>query len=367
MTKNKFKNWSIQVLIILTIILICTRLTFLLEPIGTFVSTLFFPLIISGFLFFIFNPVIKFFQRKFKLSRLISIILLYLIVIGSIGFAIGTVVPIIGKQITEFISDLPQYAKQLEQFFNEVSKSEEFKNLMNNDYIPLETVQDKLMEYMNSLPNNLANGIMGIFGFVTNTAITIVTVPILLFYMFKDGHRLPGAVSKFIPAAYRQQGLDTIEDVGETLSAYISGQVTVASIVGLLSFIGYLIIGQPYALVLALIVAVTNIIPYVGPILGGAPAVILALFISPLQALLVVVVIVIAQQIEGNFLSPLILGKSLDIHPATVIILLLVAGNLAGVLGMVLAIPTYAVIKTITLSVIQFLDSKKKAALEMDT
>ncbi|MGM9924758.1 MAG: AI-2E family transporter [Bacillus sp. (in: firmicutes)] len=364
MSKSKFKNWSLQILIILTIILISTKLTFLLKPIGVFFSTLFFPLLISGFLFFIFNPVIKLLQRTLKLKRTLSIILLYVIIFAAIGFSIANIVPIVNKQISSFANAVPTYAMQIEDFIDEVSHSKEFKNLITNDYVPLDSLQTKLTDFMNSLPTKITDNVMGFFGFITNAAITIVTVPILLFYMFKDGHKLPAAISKFIPAAYRSQGLEIIEDVGDTLSAYINGQVTVACFVGLLSLIGYLIIDLPYALVLALIVAVTNIIPYVGPILGGAPAVIVALFDSPFQALLVIVVLVIAQQTEGNLLSPLILGKSLDIHPATVIILLLAAGNIAGVLGMVLAVPTYATTKTIVLSIVKFLNARKRATLE---
>lgn len=365
MSKGKFKNWTLQILIILTIIFIATKLGFLLQPIGVFVSTLFFPLLISGFLFFIFNPIVTFFQKKLKLSRTISIILLYVLVFASIGLGIANIVPIITKQITSFVSDLPMYAKQIENFIGEISRSEDIKNLIYSEYVPLETLQAKLTDFLNSLPNTITNGAVGVFSFVTGAAITIITVPILLFYMFKDGHKLPKALSNFIPTSYRKEGLDIIEDVGKTLSAYISGQVTVACVVGILSLIGYLIIDVPYALVMALIVAVTNIIPYVGPILGGAPAVIIALFDSPFQALLVVIVILIAQQIEGNFLSPLILGKSLDIHPVTVIIMLLVAGNIAGVIGMVLAIPTYAVSKTIVLSIVRFLNARKKAVLKV--
>jgi predicted PurR-regulated permease PerM len=185
--------------------------------------------------------------------------------------------------------------------------------------------------------------------------------------MFKDGDKFPAAVSKFIPASYRAEGVKTLKETAETLSSYIQGQITVALFVGTLSFIGYLIIDLPYALVMALIVAITNIIPYVGPFLGGAPAVIVALFDSPTKALLVVVVIVIAQQIEGNVLSPLILGKTLNTHPATIIILLLVAGNLAGILGMILAIPTYAVTKTIVLNTVRFLRARKTAKEEAVT
>ena len=166
-------------------------------------------------------------------------------------------------------------------------------------------------------------------------------------------------ISKFIPSSYRKEGLKTLKETGETLAIYINGQVTVALFVGTLAFIGYVIIDLPYALVKALIVAITNIIPYVGPFLGGAPAVLIALFDSPTKALLVVVVITIAQQLEGNVLSPLILGKKLDTHPATIIILLLVAGNLAGILGMILAIPTYAVSKTIILNFVNFLRLRK--------
>lgn len=363
---DKFKYWTIQLLIILTIIYIATKVSFLFQPIGVFFSTIFAPLLISGFLFFIFNPVVKFMQRKLKLSRILSIVVFFVAIISLISLAIGSIIPIISKQITSLIADIPFYAKQVEKFITDISRSNELKLLITNEYVSLNDVQDKLVEFLNGLPNKLTNGIVGIFSFLTNAVITIVTVPVLLFYMFKDGHKFPVAISKFLPMQYRNEGLEIIEDVGETLSNYISGQVTVASIVGLLSLIGYWIIDLPYALLLALVVAVTNIIPYVGPILGAAPAFIIALFDSPWQALLVVVVATIAQQTEGNFLSPLILGKTLDIHPATVIILLLAAGNIAGIVGMVLAVPTYAVTKTIALSIVRFFKIRKDATTPPD-
>jgi predicted PurR-regulated permease PerM len=253
------------------------------------------------------------------------------------------------------------------QFFDKVVQSTEFKWVMDEQKDILETVQERLIEFANTLPNTITGSITNILGVITNIAIILVTVPFLLFYMFKDGHRFPSAISKFLPTAYREEGLSILKETGDTLSAYIQGQVTVALAVGTLAFIGYLIIDLPFALVMALIVAFTNIIPYIGPILGGAPAVIVALFDSPTKALLVVVVILIAQQIEGNVLSPLILGKSLDTHPATIIIILLAAGNLAGVLGMVLAIPFYAVMKTIVLNLVKFLRARKNAAKHIQT
>jgi len=366
LAKTKFQYWALQILIILTIIYVSSKISFLFEPVGVFVSTLFFPIIISGFLFFLFNPLVNLLVN-WKVPRVIAIILLYLGIVGLLVLAIGNLVPIISRQIMELVNDIPGYARESQRFLNNFATTEQYQWLMTQQYVTQEEIIQRITEYANTLPDRLTNGISNLVGWIANITITIVTVPFLLFFMFKDGHKLKAAIAKFIPAAYRKQGVETLEGTAKTLSAYIQGQVTVALFVGTLSFIGFLIVDLPYALVMALIVAITNIIPYVGPIIGGAPAVIVGLFDSPAKAALVLVVIVIAQQLEGNLLSPLILGKSLDTHPATIIIILLVAGNLAGILGMVLAVPTYAVAKTIVLNTVRFLRLRKEANIKVET
>ena len=366
MTKKKnVQYWTLQILIIVGIIYLSTKISFLFEPIGIFFSTLFFPIMISGFLYFLLNPFIGFLQ-KLKLPRILAILVVYMIILGVIALIVGNLIPMISKQFMAFANDVPFYYNQTMKFIDQLSDTEQFKWVMTQEYVSISNIVTQLNDYISTLPNRLTNSISGIFSTVTNIAVTIVTVPFLLFYMFKDGDRFPVMVGKFFPSTYRREALKTLEDTGETLAAYINGQVTVALFVGTLSFIGYVIIDLPYALVMALIVAVTNIIPYVGPFLGGAPAVVIALFDSPTKAILVVVVITIAQQLEGNVLSPLILGKRLDTHPATIIIILLVAGNLAGVLGMILAVPFYAVTKTIILNFMRFL-KLRKSTVENDT
>lgn len=361
MRKSKLQFWLIQILLIFTIIFVSTKISFLFVPIGVFFSTIFFPILITGFLFFMLNPVVNFLERQ-KVPRLVAILIIYVVFAGILVLAIGNLVPAITKQVTALANEIPVYADKTMKFFNNLAHSSDFKRFMNAQSDLIDTVQKKLIQFANTLPNSITGAIGNIFGVIANIAIILVTVPFLLFYMFKDGHKFPKAVVKFFPKEYREEGLSILNETGVTLSAYIQGQVTVALAVGTLSFIGYMIIDMPYALVLALTVAFTNIIPYVGPILGGAPAVLIALFDSPTKALLVVVVILIAQQIEGNLLSPLILGKTLDTHPATIIIILLAAGNLAGVLGMVLAVPTYAVSKTIVLNIVKFLRARKRAS-----
>ncbi|WP_042456549.1 AI-2E family transporter [Neobacillus dielmonensis] len=360
MSKSKLQYWLIQILLIVSIIYVSSKISFLFQPIGIFFSTIFFPILITGFLFFMLNPIVNFLERR-RIPRVVAILIIYVVFAGLLVLAIGNLVPAITKQVTALANEIPVYADKTMDFVNELSKSSEFKRLMTEQTNLIESVQKRLIEFANTLPDNITRGLGNIIGVITNIAVILVTVPFLLFYMFKDGKKFPIAVSKFIPSDYREEGLSILKETGETLSAYIQGQVTVALAVGTLSFIGYMIIDMPYALVLALIVALTNIIPYVGPFLGGAPAVLIALFDSPTKALLVVLVILIAQQIEGNLLSPMILGKTLDTHPATIIIILLAAGNLAGILGMVLGVPTYAVTKTIVLNVVKFLRARKRA------
>lgn len=362
MTKKKFHYWLLQILIIAAIIYLCTKISFLFKPVAVLFSTLFVPIIITGFLYFLLNPIVKFLQKN-KIPKTLAIIILYVGVIGIIILAIGSIVPMISKQVSELFSNIPKYADDAVKYFQYLNDTKQYKWIMNQEYVKIEDITENLKAYAQTIPSNITNGIGSIISTMTNITITIVTVPFLLFYCFKDGSKFPEALSKFFPSSYRKEGLKIIKDTSETIAAYIQGQVIVALFVGTLSLIGYWIIGLDYALVMALVVAVTNIIPYVGPLIGGAPAVIIALFTSPTQALLVIIVITIAQQIEGNILSPLILGKRLDTHPATIIILLLVAGNLAGILGMILAVPTYAAVKTIVININRLLKARKAAIL----
>jgi predicted PurR-regulated permease PerM len=135
------------------------------------------------------------------------------------------------------------------------------------------------------------------------------------------------------------------------LSSYIQGQIIVSICVGILAYIAFLIIGLDYPLVLALVAMFTNVIPFIGPWIGTIPAVIVGLLNSPFMALLVVLAVVVVQQIESNLISPQVMGRKLSIHPLTIIFLLLVAGRFAGLLGLILAVPTYAVGKVLVLHI----------------
>ena len=361
--KSKLHFWTFELLMVSVLIYVCTKISFFFEPIVIFISTLFFPVLISGFLFFIFNPVVRFLTGR-RVPKGLAIIIIYLLAAGVLTLLSFIVGPALMKQISEFFKNLPVYITEVKQFIESLIASDQYKWVQNQKFVSLDKIEAGLLNYTADLPSNLSNGLSSIFSFVTNVTLTVVTVPFILFYMLKDGHRLPHATARFIPAEYQTEGLKILKDTGDTLSTYIQGQFLVCLFVGVATFIGYMIIGLPYAIVLGLIAAVTNIIPYVGPYIGAAPAVIVALLQSPTQAILAAIIIVIVQQIDGNIISPLVIGKKLNTHPLTIIILLLVAGNIAGILGMILAIPAYSVSKTIILNIVRFIKLRRRSAIE---
>ncbi|MRX73557.1 AI-2E family transporter [Bacillus lacus] len=359
MLKSKIHFWTIEILLILLIIFVSTRVSFLFEPIIVFTSTLFFPILIAGILYFIFSPVVTFLQSK-KVPRTLAILCIYLVFISIIVILGATIGPIVSQQITDLINSIPMFIIQFRLFIDSLAETGWFTWLMNQDYFSIDRVEQSIIDFSTALPQNLAASLTTVLGVVTNITLTVITVPFILFYMLKDGHKLSPTVVQVLPGSYRPEGVKILRDLHETLAAYIQGQLLVSLAVGTGCFIGYSIIGLDYALILGIIVAVTNIIPYLGPFIGAAPAVVIGLLESPAKGLLTAVVVTAVQQLDGNLLSPLIIGKRLNTHPLTIILLLIGAGSFGGILGMILAVPVYAVLKAVILHITRLIKLRNK-------
>jgi Predicted permease len=360
--KSKVHFWTLQILFVLLIIYVATKVSFVFQPFIVFISTLFFPMLIAGILYFIFNPVVRLLEKK--IPRTLSILLIYLLFIGLLAFISASVGPIITSQVTGLFNNLPDYIKQIQALTKDLSHSQWFTWMMNQDYVSISKIEQSLTSFLQNLPQNITSSLSAVFGVVTNITLVIITVPFILFYMLKDGHRFPHLAVKILPASYRTEGLKIFKDLSDTLAAYFQGQLLICLFVGTACFIGYLIAGLPYALILGIVMAITNIIPYVGPFLGAAPAVIVGFMDSPAKALFAIIVVVIVQQLDGNLLSPLVIGKRLNTHPLTIILLLIGAGSFGGILGMILAVPVYAVVKAFFLNIVRLIKLRQRSRLE---
>ncbi|ANK63441.1 AI-2E family transporter [Loigolactobacillus backii] len=342
--KSRLMFWSLELLIVASLIFVCTKISFVFSPIGTFVSTLFIPILIAGFLFYLFNPLIKLLGHL-KISRNWAILIVFLIFFGGLALIVMTVIPNLVKQIAQLVVSLPDFASAMEKTAREWLKSPWLQNIDAEKYI--NQLNLSFSDILQSVMSSVTSSLGSVVGTVTSVAITAITIPVMLFYMLKDGHRLIPSIQKLMPNRYKAETTDLLSKMGETISTYIGGQLIECTFVGVFTFLGYLLIGMPYAFLLGFIAGICNIIPYVGPYIGIAPALIVALTVSPMQIILVIIVVVVVQQVDGNFIYPNVIGRTLSIHPLTIIILLLVAGNISGILGMILAIPFYAIVKTV--------------------
>ncbi|MEH7522525.1 AI-2E family transporter, partial [Bacillus sp. JJ1503] len=180
---------------------------------------------------------------------------------------------------------------------------------------------------------------------ILNYSIIIALIPFISFYMIKDYDLMKRTLWYLTPRKWRQEGILFLRDIDKSLGGYIRGQIIVCVAIGAISALLFWFVGMKYPLLLGLIIGLTNVIPYFGAFVGAIPAVIIAFAISIKMVIISVIIVFVLQFLEGNILSPLIVGKSLDMHPLVIMFALLAGGEAGGVIGLIIAVPVLAVIK----------------------
>ncbi len=255
--------------------------------------------------------------------------------------------PVIETQIKDLIRTFPSYLNQMGKGIQEWMETSILGDYYDEGY-------QWVIENLSDLPSQVGayiggayEGVRNFASTVTNVVVALITFPIILFFLLKDGGRFKEYCLHLLPPKFRKDADYILKNMDEQVGSYIQGQIIVASCIGILLYIGYLIIGLDYAIILALTAAITSVVPYLGPTIAISPAIIIAIVHSPFMLLKLAIVWVAVQFLEGNFISPNIMGKTMKIHPLTIIIVLLVAGNLFGIIGVILGIPGYAIVKVL--------------------
>jgi predicted PurR-regulated permease PerM len=344
--KDRIFKIGYGIIILLTIILLSTKVDFIFRPLEIIFTTLFFPFLVSGIIFYLLRPIVRFLGRK-GVPNTISIIIIYLLVIGLGTLVIFLIGPVIQKQFQELINNFPQIVQTLQDNLLALRENKWFARFEQNDILTFEKMTASVTDYFQSNVSNIGSRVSNFIGILTSIATIFVTVPFIVFYLLKDGEYAPKQVLRFLPYTKANEAKLILKDMDHALSSYIQGQALVSLVVGVMMYIGYLIIGLDYSILLAMFAMLTNVIPFLGPFIAVIPAVIVGFLDSPFMVVQVLIVVIVVQQIDGNVSSPLIMGKRLDIHPLTIILLLIVAGSMGGLLGMLLAVPTYAILKVI--------------------
>lgn len=337
--KHPFFKYATGILIVLLCIYFLGKVDFFLAPFQKFIAILFFPIAIAGLFYYILRPVVRVFSKVKYINHSIAILIVYALVALLVFLFVHFVGGSIAEQAQQLTDELPEKVeKTVEQTKTLIEKN-------NFGMFSVEEIKQKIITFLSDLAQKIGENITGIIGAITSVATVLVIVPFVLFYFLKDGDKLLPYLLKLIPDKHLNEGESILKDIDRTLAAYILGQLTVGLVDGVLTYIGYLVIDLDYALVLALFVIITAVVPLLGPALGVLPAILIALIQNPVMALYVLIILLIVQQLEGNLVSPAVFGKRLQLHPLTVILLLVVAGALYGFIGILIAIPLYAVLK----------------------
>lgn len=353
MLNSKAFQAALWVLLIFLIILVGTNISFIFRPIVVLISTIFFPVLIAGILYYLTSPIVNWLHSK-RIPKVLAILFIYMVLLGILTLIILYIGPIIQLQLLNLIENAPRFLSQLHRTFIDFQESTIFERFQETDSFERWRTVDYAAE-VEKLVSRAIDQTYYLIGFITNILIIFITIPFILFYMLKDGHKLPKAIVKYLPSKYQDEGLQILIQMNKTISSFIQGQLIVSFFVGFMVYLAYMIIGLEYALLLALIAMVANVVPYFGPIIGTIPGMIVGLIQSPWTALQVLFFVFIIQQIESQLIAPQVFGRKLAIHPVTIIVVLLTAGSLAGILGMILAIPTYAVGKVVVVNLLSLI------------
>lgn len=338
------KAWfqsGVAIIITLLIIMLIIQVQVVFEPLFTIIATIFIPVLLGGLLYYITQPIQSFLEKR-KANRLTAILAIFLIILIVINILVMVIVPVISDQIQNLIQRMPALQRDFQNILAFLSSQREELPFE----VDVEGFTQDLLDQSGEIVSNIASNAISILTSTVSVILTLILVPFFYFFMLKDHEKfVPAMVSPF-SGTVKQFLTEWLYDVDRTLRSFIQGQVLVSFILGVILYIGYTIIGLEYALLLGMLALFLNVIPFIGPWLAFAPAGILALIQSPIMFVWVAIITLIAQQIESNLITPNVMGQSLKLHPLTVIVVVLAAGNIAGFVGMLVAIPTYAVIKT---------------------
>ncbi len=298
-------------------------------------------LAVSMLLALIFNPIVDFLERN-GLSRLISVLAVYIIAGLIIAASFSFLIPRIINQFNSLSATLTQ--DNLQTFFQQFEKS--LKDTF--PFLQSINIVDKLTVFTQGMVSNWANNINEILYSIVTVLSIIIIVPFMTFFLLKDKKNLIRGIINIMPNKYFEVSYSVINKISAQLGRFVRGWILDAFIVGLLSGIGLSLLGINNAISIGFVAGIGHLIPYFGPIIGGVPAIIISLIqfgnFSMLPSILIMFLCVYA--IDNGFIQPNVFSKATDIHPLSIIILIIAGSELMGIVGMLLAVPITTVIKT---------------------
>ena len=304
------------------------------------------PLLLAIVVTYLLCPVVDYLEKQ-KLSRAAGIAIIYLFFAALLLLFCLDGIPSLIKELEQLASALPEYTEKfmryvtrLENHFQRYDLPRGIRDSIN------ESTRESIRQLQSALTINLeklSQFLMVLF----RQAFALLLVPLFAFYFLRDNALLKRRFLQFIPPPSRPLMESALHEIDQTLGAYLRGLFIISLSVGAMIYAGLLILGVQFALFFGIINALTNVIPYFGPLIGALPVLLVALLQSPGLFWKVLLLIVVVQQVESQLITPQVLGRSLHFHPLTVIIALLLGGLYLGFFGLIVIVPLAAILRII--------------------
>ena len=353
----------LRILYFLIIVLAIYVLTLVNKEWGIFrfvwsIITVISPLFIGILIAYLFNPLIVRMTRG-KINRAIATSIVYITLIVIIYLFCSYLFPLIGKEINDLITYLPTVFDTVNTFINNILSKLNIDNLNSDDTI---NIKNLLTNTLTSLTTNTPTKIFGAISTVVSKVGILLLSLIISFYLLIDFDRAQENMYIFIPRKYRKDTHNLLSSISEQVFSFVKGTGLIAILIFIVSTVCFEFAGLKAAVFFALWNAITNIIPYVGPYIGGIPIVAVGFAADYRLGIVILIIVLTIQLVESYILHPIVMSKTMKLHPVTIIIGLLVFGHFFGIVGMLIATPATAILKTIWL----FVDDKYKITIRLE-
>ncbi|MGN7385901.1 AI-2E family transporter [Sporosarcina sp. SAFN-015] len=354
MTKKLWFQVGVGILLSILIIKYFMEISFIFAPIVIIIKAIILPLLLGGVLYYMTEPIQRFLEKR-KIPRWGSILIILAGLIVVIAIFISIIGPHVSKQVNTLVENAPTLGKEFENMKDILPQKEDLPE-------SLQKSLDSAADSLQTIAVNFGKWVVQFLQSFFQAVFLLVLVPFFFIFMLKDHEKFAPIIYNLFSGERRDWVKKTLSDINNVLRSYIQGQFLISAILASLILIGYMFLKLEYALLLAIFALFMNLVPFIGPWIAVTPALIIAYIQDPKLVIGVAIVTLIAQQIDSNLITPNVMGKSLDIHPLTVITIILAAGNIAGFVGIIVGVPVYAVLKVIVRNIYEQRRSIKDAA-----
>lgn len=325
-------------------VLLLREVSFLYEPLMVLIGAILPPAIFALVLYYTLCPIVDFAETK-KVPRTVSLIVCYLLLAALLVFGGFQLFPLISQQAVELFDQLPSLVKDFQQALENFVANTPFADEFAQITTSLDSVTDSLVDFISENWQDGARGLGTVVSTLSTVGITLVTGPIIAFFLIKSPHKFYRTFLSIIPPRFRRDTEEIITIANQQIGAFLKGQVIASLLLGLIYWPIFVLIGLRYATLIALVAGLLNILPYLGAFIAFLPGLFVAFQDSGFMVIKFVIAWFAVQLLHGDLVIPRVLGNRLKIHPITIIVVLMVMGDLLGFVGIVLGIPIYSLIK----------------------